>query len=83
MLPHLLVVGAGNSCDPGPAGQHCGGCCAIGEEIARHPLQPVFFNAKPGPTGTQSRKGILKQVQTRSEKEELPRKGDPQARGCL
>ncbi len=62
MLPHLLVVGAGNSCDPGPvgrgrrlSGEHCGGCCAIGEEIARYPLQLVFFNAKPGPTGTQTR----------------------------
>ena len=35
MLPHLLVVGAGNSCDPGPvcfgkrlSGEHSGVCAA-------------------------------------------------------
>jgi hypothetical protein len=48
----------------------------------QQPPQPVFFNTRPGPTGTQTRKGILNYVQTRSEKEELPRKGDPETRGC-
>ncbi len=48
----------------------------------RQQPQPVFFNTGPDQTGTQTRKGILKHVQTRSEKEELPRKGDPEARGC-
>jgi len=35
MLPHFLVVGDGNFCDPGPvglgrrlSGEHCGGCAA-------------------------------------------------------
>ena len=46
------------------------------------PPQPVFFYTGPDPTGTHTRKGILKHVQTRSEKEELPRKGDPETRGC-
>ena len=41
-----------------------------------------FFNTGPDPTGTQTRKGILNHVQTRSEKEKLPRKGDPETRGC-
>ncbi len=48
----------------------------------QQPSQPVFFYTGPDPTGTQTRKGIIKQVQTRSEKEELPRKGDPETRGC-
>ena len=64
MLPHLLVVGAGRRI----SGEHGGGCIAIGEEIAQHPLQPVFFYAKPGLTGALTRKGDLL---------ELPRKGRP------
>ncbi len=48
----------------------------------QQPPQPVFFNTGPDPTGTQTRKGILKHVQTRSVKEELPRKGDLETRGC-
>ncbi len=32
----------------------------IGEEIVQQPPLPVFFNAGPGPTGTQTRKGVYK-----------------------
>ena len=59
------------------SGERCGGCGTIGEEIVQQPPQSVFFNTGPDPTGTQTRKDILKHVQTRSEKEELPRKGGP------
>ena len=58
------------------SGERCGGFGTIGEEIVQQPPQPVFLNTKPGPTGTQTRKGFLKQVQARSD-EELPRKGGP------
>jgi len=51
MLPHLLVVGAGNSGDLDPAGsgrgpsgeQGGGGGGQIGEEIKPPPLPPVSF----------------------------------------
>jgi len=51
MLPHLLVVGVGNSDDPDlagsgkkPSGEHGGGGgCQIGEEIGPPPPFPVVF----------------------------------------
>ena len=55
------------------SGEHGGDCNVIGEEIALHPLQPVFFYAKPDPTGTLTRKGDFAQVQARS-KVDLPHK---------
>ena len=58
------------------SGEHGGGCNAIGEEMAQRPLKSVLFYAKPGPTGTLTRKGNLLQVQAKSEME-LPRKGRP------
>ena len=55
MLPHLLVVGAGNCEDPDPvgsgrmpSGQHSGdGGCQIGEEIGRPLLSPVSLDTNP------------------------------------
>ena len=41
------------------SGERCGGCGTIGEEIVQQPPHPVFLNTKPGPTGTQTRKGVL------------------------
>ncbi len=53
MPRRLVVVGAGNSLDPGPARlwheakrgtQRSGGGCAIGGEIVHQPPSHVFFN---------------------------------------
>ncbi len=41
------------------SGERCGGCGTIGEEIVQHPPQPAFVYAGPGPTCTQTRKGVF------------------------
>ena len=74
LLPHLLVVGAGNSFDPGPVGfgqeakRGAGCCCCLaqwrGHVRRQHPL--VFVDTTAGPNGLRySDRGWFFSVQVR------------------
>ncbi len=70
MLPRLLVVGAGNSGDPGPArlsirpsGERSGGGdCLIGEEIGPPPPSPLSFDTILSNGQRIQKGGMLKKV---------------------
>ena len=70
MLPHLLVVGAGNSGDPGPAGrgrrlsgEHSGGCAARSGRrsgVAAATFGVLLNTARPDGIEYQKRRGAFK-----------------------
>ena len=79
MLPHLLVVGAGNSGDPGPAGrgrrlsgEHSGGCAARSgwrSGVAAATSGVLLNTARSDGIEYQKRRGAFKSPGTEGRKE--------------
>jgi len=61
------------------SGEHRGGSGTIGEDVVRQPPQPAFFYARPGPTGTQTRKGVFNKFR-RGAMRSCRARVDPEAR---